>query len=357
MSIQQANRILQQHPVSSAIMGPIVGAASNAAYQAGQQLMTDFFRSNKNKMARKQAMGKKSKRAGRQRTQSKRSSGNNTYVTKQHDTVRQYRYRRMPRYKRKRWLKKVKQNAAMDYALAGTRTAVYNGNLEQPIRETQQQGLLSVHLYGHNGDGAAVNGLNWEFGQSDIDYLIGRDTNIFTAANKLSKFRFTSAVIDITARNSSTNNLSLEVDMYIIKYNSESDQKSFYRFHNDAVTRLKSIAPGDNPITLEKRGVTPFDIPSLASMGMKVITKQKFFVPSGDTFTYQYRDPKNRPFGDGKRFDNDGFVLPYQTVTFLFVFKPVVGGNPTDAKLTIGATRTYRYGIIGQNTLAGDHYA
>jgi len=42
-------------------------------------------------------------------------------VTRQKDTVSQYRYRRMPRYKRKRWVKKVKANVAMDYALAGTR--------------------------------------------------------------------------------------------------------------------------------------------------------------------------------------------------------------------------------------------
>lgn len=285
-------------------------------------------------------------------------TANTNFVTSQYDTTRQYRYRRMPRRKRRRWVKKVKQNAAMDYALAGTRTAVYNGNLEMPIRTGQSQGLIACHLYGHNGDEQIINGLAWEFAQKDINYLIDQDPKIITTGTKLSKFRFTSALCDLTIRNSSLNNLSLEVDLYVIKYTSETDQKSLMAFHQDAITRVANMDsnPLTNPLSLEKRGVTPFDIPSLASMGLKIHTKQKFFLPAGNTFTYQYRDPRNHAFGLGKRYDNDGYILPYQTVTIMCLFKPVVGGTISDARLTLGATRTYRYGIIGQNELAGNFF-
>lgn len=283
-------------------------------------------------------------------------SAKTNYVTTQHDTARQYRYKRMPRRKRKRWVKKIKQNAAMDYAMAGTRTAVYNGSLSKSIRTGQTQGVLAVHLYGLNGGLPPINGTTNEFATSDINYLISRDDSILTTGQKLSKFRFTSAVIDITVRNSSENNLGLEVDLYVIKYGSETDSASFMTLHETAINQLNGVdgPPATPPLTLEKRGVTPFDIPAMAAMGMKIMSKQKFFLPNGDTFTYQYRDPRNHAFGLGTNYDNDGYTIPYQTVTLLCIFKPIVGGTTADANLTMGATRTYRYGIIGQNQLAGD---
>lgn len=279
------------------------------------------------------------------------------FVTTQYDTAKQYRYKRMPKGKRKRWVKKIKQNQAMDYAEAGTRTAVYSGNMEKSIRSGQTQGLMAVHLFANNGSEQQFYSQSWEFGQSDINYLISRDPRIITAGTQLSKFRFSSGVLDITARNSSTNNLALEVDLYVIRYTSETDFISFMGMHENAITKIGDTEGNVNPpLTLEKRGVTPFDIPALAAMGMKIVSKQKFFLPNGNTFTYQYRDPKNHGYDIGKKYDNDGFVLPGQTVSLLFSFKPVIGGTIADAKLTVGATRTYRYGIIGENTLAGMYY-
>lgn len=345
-------RLLNNYVAKNPFRSLAAGAAANAAYRAAGHYLDQNKKDTMAKTASKMGMRRKS------RTRSRRkSSGNNSYVTTQRDTVKQYRYRRMPRYKRKRWVKKVKANAAMDFALAGTRTSVYNGSLQMPIRAEFSQGLLAVHLYGNNGNGATVNGYDWEYGQSDINYLIGVDDKIITTGQKLSKFRFTSGVIDITARNSSLNNLSLEVDLYMIKYKSETDFTSFYRMHQEAISRIQNVnGTPDNPLTMEQRGVTPFDIPALAAMGMKIISKQKFFLPNGDTFTYQYRDPRNHPYGTGSKYDNDGFILPGVTTTFLCVFKPVVGGTVADARLTVGATRTYRYGIIGENQLVGDFY-
>lgn len=290
-------------------------------------------------------------------TSSRSKRGSSNYVTTQHDTVRQYRFKRMPKAQRKKWVKKVKANAAMDFALAGTRTSVYNGSLEKSIRTGQTQGAMSVHLYGNNGAEETIDGAIWEYGHADVNYLISRDAQLTSAGQQLPKFRFTSAVIDITARNSSTNNLALEVDLYVVKYTSETDAKSFWSLHNQSVNKLNNSNTGSaGPLSLEKRGVTPFDIPSLASYGVKILSKQKFFLPNGNTFTYQYRDPRNHHYHVGQQSDNDGFILPHQTISLLAVFKPIVGGSTADAKLTIGCTRTYRYGIIGQNQLAGDFY-
>lgn len=307
------------------------------------------------KYAARAAVGAAARRFVSTGTQTAKSGASQTYVTGQRDTVKQYRFKRMPRRKRKRWVKKIKQNAAMDYALAGTTTTVYNGSLTQSIVSGRTQGYLAVHLYGHNGGTISIAGQSWEFGQADLNYLVSNDPKIITTGVKLSKFRFTSAVIDITAKNTSTADTEgvipdLEVDLYVIKYTSESDQKTLYELSYEAASRVQDVNGGTGTtINLEQRGVTPFDIVTMASMGVKVISKQKFFLPAGNTFTYQYRDPRNHHYGHGHVYDNDGFVLPHQTVTLLCLFKPVVGGSPTVAKLSVGATRTYRYGIIGEN--------
>lgn len=289
-----------------------------------------------------------------------RSSGAQNMTTNQYDTVSQYRYKRMPKGKRRRWVKKVKANAAMDYALAATRTVVYNASLEMPIRHTTgfTQGIIATHLYGLNGDGGGINGYTWEFGQSDLNYLVSTDPAIIPPSGKLNKFRFNSAVLDITCRNSSEANLGLEVDLYVITYKTESEYRSFYRLHLGAVSALNDStgATGTTNLSLEKRGVTPFDITTMASFGVKILSKRKIFLPNGQTFTYQIRDPKNHAYGSDNIYDNQGYVIPYQTKTLLCIFKPIVGGNVADAKLTMGATRTYRYSIIGQNNMAGNTF-
>lgn len=304
--------------------------------------------------AARAAVGAAARRYLNTATQTTQTVPQQTYITGQRDTVKQYRYKRMPRRKRKRWVKKVKQNAAMDYALAGTTTTVYNGSLTQSIAGGKTQGYLAVHLYGHNGGTIAIGGQSWEFGQADINYLVSQDDRIITTGTKLSKFRFTSAVLDITAKNTSTAFEGvipdLEVDLYVIKYTSQSDQKTLYELSYEAASRVQDVSgTPSTTINLETRGVTPFDIVTMASMGVKVVSKQKFFLPAGNTFTYQYRDPRNHHYGHDNAYDNDGYVLPKQTVTLLCLFKPVVGGSATTSKLSVGATRTYRYGIIGEN--------
>lgn len=327
------------------------GTAANAAYRAAGYYLNQNKKDAMPKTAAKMGMKRRSRMRSR-----RKSSGNNTFVTRQKDTVSQYRYRRMPRYKRKRWVKKVKANVAMDYALAGTRTVVYNGSVAQPIRAGKTQGFVGVHLYGMNGDGGTVNGLQWEIGQSDINYLISQDPKIITTGQQLSKFRFTSALVDLTFRNSSTNNLTLEVDLYTITYTDETDFTSLYRLHNAAVTRIADSTGAllSTNLSLEGRGVTPFDITALAQYGVKVLSKRKFFLPNGDTFTYQHRDPRNHYFSGNDLYDNQGYVMKRKTVSLIAVFKPVVGGTVADANLTMGATRVYRYGIIGANDQAGN---
>jgi len=83
--------------------------------------------------------------------------------------------------------------------------------------------------------------------------------------------------VDLTFRNSSTNNLTLEVDLYTITYTDETDFTSLYRLHNAAVTRIADSTGAllSTNLSLEGRGVTPFDITALAQYGVKVLSKRK----------------------------------------------------------------------------------
>lgn len=288
-------------------------------------------------------------------TKSKTKSG--VATTTQHDVSRQYRYKRMPRRKRRRWVKALKRNAAMDMAESATQTIIYNTVLEgrlDHIVNGRTQNWIAAHLYGCNGIAPSPIRFAQEVGVEDIKALKNLDKRTaFQFGN--SRVKFESGIMDLTIKNPNVNN-GLEVDVYEVVYRSSSKHSSLMSLHQemnlDTPSNRLSPDPNDRA-QWDTRGITPFDTVQFGAAGCKILSKKKVFLPPGNTFTYQYRDPKNHYFGPDDFDDSTGFIIPKATRTILFVYKSITGeplptGTDNELRMFVGVSRIYKYKIKGE---------
>lgn len=280
-------------------------------------------------------------------TKNKKRSATNT-VTAQYDTTMQYRKKRMPRWKKRSWIKfSRKVNAVMQKGF-GTKTAVFNGTcFRQQGAGNAEQGVLGCFLYGKTGIWNQGGGVA-EVGLRDLFEIVkerGDDNR---------KLLFTSAVLDLTAKNVGTANL--EVDVYFVSFGEDLSEKGecFQEAVVAAENETSTIAAQFTGLRLAQRGVTLFDLPVLTkALKMKIWSKRKYFLPVGQTFTYQYRDPKShfipqsriKEFVSNEAIDaGEGqFVYPYLTKGCVVVYKKITGEADLVGDLNIGVTRKYCY--------------
>lgn len=276
-------------------------------------------------------------------------------VTSQRDYKNQYRYKRRPRYQRRRWQNFVKKTQAVLMKSVGTRTVVRNTTISQQTNATYNQQMLIMHLYGHRGTEQSN-----ECGTKDISDIIANDSRLATSC----KVHFDTGVMDITFRNvppgeEQTSTRSMEVDIYEIIHRDETKLSGFGSLMAVAEQATPQINSTPEPLSIYERGVTLFDIPAAIKLTkMRILKKTKIFLPMGQTFTYQIRDARNWVCSSVDSDDTDGFVEPNRTKTVLAVFKPVVspgGENPLDVRLDAGVTRKYKYKII-EDTTDQDNY-
>lgn len=282
-------------------------------------------------------------------------------TTAQYDVSNQYRYKRMPKYKKKRWVKGLKRQDAMDMSKSATQTVVLSSYIKSNLdwlNSGKTQNWMCCHLYGMNGVPKAGN--NQEVGVEDLKYIRNTDYRLKTQKN--TRVKFESAVMDITIRNPNEG-YGLEVDVYDISWNSTTRQPNMVDFHTNIVssTLNNGNIANSSQAQWDARGITPFDTVQLAANGARIISKRKVFLKSLETFTYQYRDPKNHYVSPDDFDDITGYVKPYTTRTLLFIFKSIVGEMKVttsqgqtvyipnfDPALEAGITRIYKYKIKGE---------
>lgn len=314
-------------------------------------------------------------RAARQRTFSNTRTRRRTRratsaigVTTQHDERRIYQKKRMPRSKRRRWLRFKNKVLAVGEKELGSRTIVYNTSNEFSNSTATSHGFACLGLYTGQGDASWTSDLS-----TLVDY---ENTGNPTAAagdtvQLTSKFIFKSAIADFTFRNTSTvrstgpvyalsGSAKLEVDVYelLIKRSSSDNVVTYQSVSNMFDTRgsddTLTIGGGIPDLRHYRRGVSPWDLPhALSYFGIKILRKTKYMVPNGDTFTYQVRDPKRR-VATRQRLDRIGGVnVPGWTRHLYVIFKLVPGLTVADSdgnyqeRLTVGMTRKYFYKIEG----------
>lgn len=297
-------------------------------------------------------------------------------VTTQHDRAMIYRKRNMPSRTKRRWKGFARKVKWIDESKLGTRTVVFNTSDSDTNTSAQQHGVFGLGLYTQSS--TAKTYLN------DLDYIAnlentGNPTAVADATiDSTTKFMFHSAVMDVTFRNTSyiandTTNLggTLEVDVY---------EMSVGAYGRDSVNGVYitlesffTVGAGDTQtiggaigqdVTIVKRGVTPWDLPTALSQSrVKIYKKSKYFLPSGGTFTYQVRDPRRHVSNYKNMEESEGCNKRGWTRWIMIVYKVVPGftvgpgaGQVTES-LSYGLTRKYMYKLEGFNQTRDYHEA
>lgn len=289
-------------------------------------------------------------------------------VTSEHDRQFIYRKKSMPFYKKVRWRRfKRKVNAVAEKEL-GSRTIVFNKKALIFSNATiSKQIAQGIALYPY---------------KSTLDYLndlqnisVSENLNADPTAaagitvQESTKFIFQSGVLDLTLRNTSDFNnealngeATLEVDIYEMSAkrmlrDGAIAQNSLETFLGNAAGDMEQIGAAGVNLQIDDRGITPFDVTYGLSRGkIKIWKKTKMFIRSGQTATYQYRDPKRHVWSLEYMNAGLGPNMPNATHWIFVVAKVVPGitvgnteGAQTRERLHIGVTRKYLYKLEGAN--------
>lgn len=286
-------------------------------------------------------------------------------ITIQHDRRSVYRRKRMPRRKRRQWRRFVKKVNAVDERELGTQTVVFNTAISVETTNPQNQLLENVGLYTNASSLTYCNDMK-------AIYALFNTGNPTAATddyvNATTKVMFHSGVLDMTARNTSKDNVGasldipLEVDVYDITVGKGDNDTvltaptELISYFDQASTDTLGIGgnTGTADLAIIKRGVTPFDIPdALSRYRMKILKKTKYFLGIGQTFTYQIRDPKRHVTSVGAMARGDVPNINGLTRWVLMIAKPVPGitvSSTVIPRLEVGVTRKYMFKVEGLRT-------
>ncbi|AXH77856.1 MAG: putative capsid protein [Cressdnaviricota sp.] len=291
-------------------------------------------------------------------------SGSGTTV--QFDRVRQYRRgRRRPNKRWKRFKRKVK--AVINTEL-GAQTRVFNTQENSSNADPLLNGVFEQHLYPCGTTYADLQTICNELNNGNPTAAAGITTGPTT------KLRFRTAIMDMTVRNSSyftaTGGIDsfygLEVDVYEViqprpAREGATAHQSMVTCISGSMSEQKRIGGAGNSVwatalNLPNRGTTPFELSAyLAEYHVKILKKTKYFLNGGATFTYQFKDKRDRYCNLGDIQDTTGFCFKNWTRSVLIFFKMIpgitVGPGPSGVteRLSVGTTRKYLYTYEGQN--------
>jgi len=281
-----------------------------------------------------------------------------------------YRRKRMPRKKRRNWVRFVKKVNAVDERDLGSQTVVFNDQISQRTGAVigGTQACLTLALY------PFTNGTNLWLNDMAAIHALDNVANPTAAAGtstySSTKYMFHSAVLDVTIRNVSTlaqgdplvDNLSpdaaLELDIYTVALRKDAadfsirfaSMSSLFNSYDDP-----EIGGTGTGYSIQDRGLSPFEFGSqMGRFGCKILKKQKFFIPNGQTITFQTRDPKRHVIMKDRLIENDGWNRPGWTQVYYMIYK-LVPGLPQGttigtyrAGITCGVTRKYLYKLEGR---------
>lgn len=273
------------------------------------------------------------------KTRTTGASSNQVGTSYQNDSRMIYRKKRMPRRKRRRWVRALRRNVALQMPQQATRTWLFNN---QEVLNLIGTGLGTPQSWGY----FQINSWNGLANERDIRRIVqswpGGD---ISTQNR--KFVIGAAVVDFTGNFVSTNPvLGLELDLYAI----DAGRKTTSVFSNfgSEMSDIQNDISGN--MILDTRGATPFQFPSFGGAHrLKVMFKKRWQLSPGQVITYQYRDPRNR-YINADELENDAAVEGHfeqgwrgsGTKVFLLVAK-VIGNKQAEdiVSFNYGVSRTY----------------
>jgi hypothetical protein len=314
-------------------------------------------------------------------------TGGGKGVTQEHDRQTIYRRRRMPKRKRRRWIRFVKKVKAVDERQLGKNTVLLNSLVTRRSGTTSKQTIIGFNLYG----AGAEDPYRWlgdmgEIGRRILNLNADQTWVKGESVGESTQVKFTSGVLDLTIRNVSQldsgaldTNAVLEVDIYEIygnrrfSYGSSTTEYApdNWRLLFDADSNRevgiydRVAATAGTQIEPTDRGATPFEFgTAIRQYGIKIAKKTKVYLRPGSVFTYQARDPKAHTFNLHRlnTFYNGtaanmvyGFNIPKVTKHIVFFAKLVpgitqgTGVGQTQVVLKCGVTRKYQFVVEGIN--------
>lgn len=272
-------------------------------------------------------------------------------ITQQHDARMVYRRKKMPYRKKKQWVKfSRKVNAVIQKAISVS-SVVYSDSISSTSGTTVNQQGYQIHLlYGKKGVPAAT---PIDSGTDDIWNTLRKGSATLPGNQK---FQFSSAVLDLTAVNTSV--ALQEVDLYHVVFWKETSFSSPLTALIDA--EASTPASFGTTLTLSQRGVTPFELPLwIRGTGMKILKKMKYFIEPNNAITYQIRDPRNRFINGNEVNDNSNdYCQPGWTQGVLILHRPVPG-NATlpdpGYTMNVGCTRKYGVKVLQDNSVTDSY--
>lgn len=308
-------------------------------------------------------------------------------LTQQHDIKSLYRRKRMPKRKKKKWVKFVQKVKQVEASGRGNQSFVANHSFTTTwsngggAEGYRPQGVSEVNLYSVNADIS---------GGRDKDIILNETSNYQTQKNsdglevivnqadllanemKRIKVPMNHARIDITYTN--TSDVVLEVDLYTITHKIKNPsnttgypslyeaQKAYNTDKGNAAQKLyysdgSSITAGVGTLLgLNSRGATPFNCPGLnIYAGCTVLNKTKVLISPGSSITRQYSDNRHKNiyphFNTFKtRYDRD-------TLTYLALAKATgAGADEVSNTLVTSYTKTYSWTQEGQKQVRQTYY-
>lgn len=323
--------------------------AGTAAYKTGKYIydsMAPYSTFFSRKRKRRSSTGVSVyKRPRSSRKSYKQNNGKG--VTSQYNRSQQYRYKRMPKYKKKKYTRMVKSiNHVINKSL-GTQSVVFNDSGSYSTLDAVGQINGTFLMYGSNGVEDTQN-----VGSKDLWRIIN---NIDNTANNQFKIRCETAILDLTLTNLSTGpegaNLKLEVDVFEVYFYQETSLSNFGGVITQAQANTSNIQTGIG-LNIVLRGTTLFELPAVGQIcRYKIMKKTKYFINRNDCITYQMRDAKNYEV-DRVDVADGGFVKEKMTKGLFVVHKliPNDDNETVRGKLGYGCTRAYHYVVNEKNT-------
>lgn len=297
-------------------------------------------------------------------------------ITTEYDRKLIYKRKSMPRRARRRWSRFNKKVNFVAERSLGTNTIVFNKTIVYSNTTSGNHVVGEIALYGMESTSSHLNDVN----------RIASDLNITaptvddgTTKYDTTRLMFHSAILDVTIRNASTvlagatqissSAAKLEVDVYEIMVNAKMDTETsnfpslivLYDTFDSIPLPLKT---GITAIDVRQRGTTPWDCTNVLSrFRVKILKKTKYFLPNGETMTYQIRDPRRRVI-ERREATSYGGANRVGWTRWLLVYAKLVPGltvGTEDGQYTeavnIGLTRKYTVKIEGQSDDRAAYYA
>ena len=205
-------------------------------------------------------------------------------LTTQFDSRRLYRFKRMPKRKRRAWVRFSKKVQAVTNLL-GNNYLSYTSVGNQSVAAGTQAYSHSL-IYG-------VDGVSTGFGIRDIAVVV---SDLGVATTDQAKLMFKSVSLDAEWNADPSNTSSITLDIYEIivrKDISRSTANNISDMFYLGIFELDTVPGAGGSLQANQVGVTPFQS-KLFCQNIKILSKTRVRMSPGQTCHKELRDPKNR---------------------------------------------------------------